>query len=161
VFWLLAGWCVRPGFGDARDATRVGALVPLFDERLAFAAEARGWQQFWIAWRRAAAGLDEAMQTKIRDFVDAYLAPPEAALKRPKKPALSLDDALEMVSTLERVDPRRRSALGGWLLERTWTDRDPRLWAAIGRLGARVPVYASAHHAVSPEVAERWLDHLL
>jgi molecular chaperone DnaK (HSP70) len=161
VFWLLAGWCVRPGFGDALDGTRVGALVPLFDERLAFAAEARGWQQFWIAWRRAAAGLDEPMQTRIRDFVDPYLAPPEAGLKRPKKPALALDDALEMASTLERVDPRRRSALGGWLLERTWTDRDPRLWAAIGRLGARVPVCASAHHAVGAEVAERWLDHLL
>jgi hypothetical protein len=161
MFWLLAGWCVRPGFGDAVDGARVGALVPLFDERLAFAAEARGWQQFWIAWRRAAAGLDEPMQTRIRDFVDPYLAPPEAGMKRPKKPALALDDALEMASTLERVDPRRRSALGGWLLERTWTDRDPRLWAAIGRLGARVPVCASAHHAVAPVVAERWLDHLL
>jgi hypothetical protein len=160
-FWLLAGWCVRPGFGDAMDAHRVASLGPLFDERLAFPGEARGWQQFWIAWRRAAGGLDEATQTKIRDFVDAYLAPAEAGIKKPKKPALSLDDALDMASSLERVDPRRRSELGGWVLERTWTDRDPRLWAAIGRLGARVPAYASVHHVVAPHVAERWLDHLL
>jgi len=161
VFWLLAGWCVRPGFGDPLDAARVGALAPLFDERLAFPGEARGWQQFWIAWRRTAAGLDEAVQTRIRDFVDPYLAPAEAGLKKPKKPALSLDDALDMASSLERVDARRRAELGGWVLERTWTDRDPRLWAAIGRLGARVPAYASAHHVVGPHVAERWLDHLL
>jgi hypothetical protein len=66
-----------------------------------------------------------------------------------------------MASALERVDPARRAALGGWLLERTWTDRDPRLWAAIGRLGARVPAYASAHHVVPPFAAERWLDHIL
>jgi hypothetical protein len=133
----------------------------VLDERLAFPAEVRGWQQFWITWRRAAGGLEEATQTRVRDYVDPYLAPPQPAQKKPKKPALALEDALEMASTLERVDPRRRSELGGWVLERTWTERDPRLWAAIGRLGARVPVYASVHHVVAPEVAERWIDHLL
>jgi hypothetical protein len=159
VFWLLAGWCVRPGFGDPLDARRVATLASLFDERLAFPSEARGWQQFWIAWRRAAGGLDETGQTKIRDSVDLYLAPRGG--KRAKKPALSLEDALDMASSLERVAPARRVELGGWVLERTWTDRDPRLWLAIGRLGARVPAYASVHHVIAPHAAERWLDHLL
>jgi molecular chaperone DnaK (HSP70) len=161
VFWLLAGWCIRPGFGDALDPGRVAHLALLFDERLAFPAEARGWQSFFIAWRRVAAGLDEAMQTRIRDFVDPALAPATAGLKKPKKPILALDDALDLASSLERVSPARRSALGGWVLDRTWTERDPRLWAAIGRLGARVPAYASVHHVVAPLVAERWVDHLL
>jgi molecular chaperone DnaK (HSP70) len=160
VFWLLAGWCVRPGFGDPSDPARIAALTPLFDERLAFAGEARGWQQYFIAWRRAAGGLDEAMQTRIRDFVDPHVGPPDGG-RRPKKVALSLEDALDMASSLERVAPSRRSALGGWVLERTWTDRDPRLWVAMGKLGARVPAYASVHHVVVPGVAERWLDHLL
>jgi molecular chaperone DnaK (HSP70) len=161
VFWLLAGWCVRPGFGDPLDAQRVAAIAALFDERLAFPAEARGWQQLWIALRRAAGGLAEPAQVHVRDVVDPWLAPPEAGLKKPKKPALSLDDALDMASSLERVPPARRSQLGGWVLERTWTDRDPRLWSAIARLGARVPAYASVHHVVPPHVVERWLDHLL
>ncbi len=161
VFWLLSGFCVRPGFGDPLDPQRVAALAALFDERLAFPAEVRGWQQFFIAARRAAAGLDEAAQTRLRDFVDPVLAPPEAGLKKPKKPPLALDDALDLASFLERVPSVRRVELGGWVLERTWTDRDPRLWTALGRLGARVPAYASAHHAVPPHAAERWLDHLL
>jgi molecular chaperone DnaK (HSP70) len=161
VFWLLSGWCVRPGFGDPDDPRRAFALAALFDERLSFPGEARGWQQFWIAWRRTAAGLDEAMQSKIRDFADGYLAPAGAGLKRPKKPALSLDDALDMASSLERTAPQRRVELGSWVIERTWTDRDPRLWSAVGRLGARVPAYASVHHVVAPHAAERWLDHLL
>jgi len=160
VFWLLAGWCLRPGFGDPSDPARIAAFAPLFDERLAFPGEARGWQQYFIAWRRAAGGLDEAMQTKIRDFVDPHLGPAEGG-RRPKKAALSLEDALDMASSLERVAPSRRSALGGWVLERTWTDRDPRLWSAMGKLGARVPAYASVHHVIAPGVAERWLDHLL
>ncbi len=54
-----------------------------------------------------------------------------------------------------------RAKLGGWLLERTWTSRDPRLWAALGRLGARTPTYASVHHVIATRVAEEWLDHLL
>ncbi len=68
---------------------------------------------------------------------------------------------LDLASSLERVSPARKVELGGWILERTWTDRDPRLWAALGRIGARAPTYASAHHVVSPIVAERWIDHLL
>ncbi len=161
MFWLLAGWCIRPGFGDALDPGRVAALAPLVDEKLAFPGEARGWQAFFIAWRRVSGGLDEGAQTQLRDLVDPHLAPAEAGIKRPKKAALALDDALDMASSLERIAPTRRSELGGWVLDRTWTDRDPRLWAAIGRLGARVPAYASVHHVVSPIVAERWIDHLL
>jgi hypothetical protein len=161
MFWLLAGWCVRPGFGDALDPGRVAALAPLIDEKLAFPAEARGWQSFFIAWRRVSGGLDDAAQAQLRDLVDPHLAPAEAGFKRPKKAVLALDDALDMAASLERVAPSRRSDLGGWVLERTWTDRDPRLWAAIGRLGARVPAYASVHHVIAPHVAERWIDHLL
>ena len=162
AFWMLAGFCVRPGFGDPLDATRVASLAPMFADRLAFPDEVRGWQQFWIAWRRAAAGLDETMQTTIRDAIDPLLAPPEAGLKKSKKAkASALDDLLDMASSLERLPPSRRADLGGWILERTWTDRDPRLWAAVGRLGARVPAYASVHHVVPPSVAERWLDQLL
>ena len=47
------------------------------------------------------------------------------------------------------------------MIERTWTDRDPRLWAALGRLGARVPAYASASFVVGAAIVERWLDDLL
>jgi molecular chaperone DnaK (HSP70) len=162
VFWMLAGFSIRPGFGDPLDVARASSLAELFDEKLAFPDNARGWQQFWIAWRRAAAGLDEITQLRIRDAADPFLAPASSGLKKPKKARYeALDDMLEMTSTLERVPPARKSELGGWILERTWTDRDPRLWTALSRLGARIPAYASVHHVVSPLIAERWLDHLL
>lgn len=162
AYFLLLGYCLRPGFGSPGDEQRIARMVPLFAERLAFPKEARGWQQFFIAWRRVAGGLVEATQVRIRDELDPFLAPPEAKLKKPKgaKPE-SLDDLTDLASHLERVPSSRRAELGAWLLERTWTDRDPRIWAALGRLGARVPAYASAHHAVSITTAERWIDHLL
>jgi molecular chaperone DnaK (HSP70) len=162
VFWLLAGYCGRPGFGAPGDDDRVARLAPLFAERVLFPQEARIWQQFWIAWRRLAGGLDEAAQTAIRDVLDPLLAPAASRLKKPKGWKLEAEgDLLDLVSSLERVAPTRKSELGGWILERTWTSRDPRLWAVLGRLGARVPTYAGLHHVLSAMVAERWLDHLL
>jgi molecular chaperone DnaK (HSP70) len=161
VYWQLTGYAMRPGFGDARDAERAATLAPTFDERVS-SDEPRAWQAFWIAWRRFAGGLDEAAQTLMRDRIDPLLAPSEKRLKKPKGwRAEAENDLLDLVSSLERVPAGRRSELGGWLLERTWTRKDPRLWAAIGRLGARVPAYASAHHVVGATVAERWLEHLL
>jgi hypothetical protein len=169
VFWSLAGFCLRPGFGEARDAMRIAALVSLFDERLAFPSEARGWAQFWIAWRRVAGGLSEATQAHVRDVVDPYVAPAEAGLTRSKKMTpLAASEMLELVSSLERVAPSRRAQIGEWVLEKTWLDTTrgagptrAHLWAALGRIGARVPAYASVHHVVAPLTVERWIERLL
>jgi molecular chaperone DnaK (HSP70) len=162
VFWLIAGYCVRPGFGFAGDEDRAHLFARLFSEKVTFSDNPRVWQQFFIAMRRAAGGIDETTQLEMRDAFDQFLAPPEANLKKSKKwKPLSLDDMLETAASLERVPVARRVELGNWLLERTWTDRDPRIWSAIGKIGARVPTYASVHHVVSPQTAEKWLDHLL
>lgn len=159
VFWMLAGYCLRPGYGHPLDPGRMKLLVPLFEPGLAFRDEARGWQQFWIAWRRVSGGLDEAQSVRIRDRIDPFLDPNG---KKPKgfKPQ-ALDEMLELAASLERVPSARRESLGAWLLERTWTQANPRLWAALGRLGSRAPAYASVHHVVRTRVAEEWLDHLL
>jgi molecular chaperone DnaK (HSP70) len=163
AFWMLGGFCLRPGFGHPRDAERIAALAGAFDAGLSHNKDAeRSWQQFWIAWRRVAGGLTEAWQTHVRDVIDPGLAPAELKLKKPKQVRLlAPDELLELGSQLERVPVARRAELGRWLLDRTWSDRDPRLWTHIGRLGARVPAYASAHHVIAGNVVERWLEQLL
>jgi len=163
VFWQLAGFCLRPGFGDPMDPSRVALIAPLVPERLSFPDQTRGWQQFFIAWRRVAAGMSDAQQAALRDLADPWLAPAEARPKKTPKGAKPLADPemLDMVALLERVPATRRAELGGWILERTWTDRDPRLWAALGRIGARVPAYASLDHVIAPQIVERWFDQLL
>lgn len=162
LFWMLAGYTLRPGFGDPRDGARVGMLVPLFEPGLARATNARAWQQFWIAWRRIGAGLRDETQLRIRDALDPFIAPAELKLKKRKtlKPEAP-EELLELAASLERVPVERRVALGQFVLDRTWTKNDPRLWAALGRLAARVPAYGSAHHVIPIHVAEEWVDHLL
>ncbi len=162
VFWMLAGLCLRPGFGHVLDAGRVSILEPLFQEGTSFGQEPRNWQAFWIAWRRIAGGLSANTQKQIRALIDPFVATEDAQLKKPKgwKAVLSTE-MIELGAWLERVPQAERAALGGWLIERTWTKKSPELWAAVGRIGARVPSYASAHYAVSGRIAEGWADHLL
>ncbi|MET0789947.1 MAG: hypothetical protein ABW061_00370 [Polyangiaceae bacterium] len=163
VFWMLAGYCLRPGFGAALDEQRIARLVPLFEAGILSSAGTRSWQQFWIAWRRVVAGLREETQVRVLGLLDPFWAPSEVKLKRSKslKPAEATHELLELSASLERVPSERRVVLGDWLIERTFRDRDPKLWSAIGRIGARVPGYASAHFVVPPRAAEIWLDHLL
>jgi hypothetical protein len=163
VFWMLAGFCLRPGFGFPGDDRRVARVAHLHPEALTFKEETRVWQQFWIAWRRVAGGLGEKTQGALMTLIEPFLATESARVPKRRKGyrPLAQDEMLAMASTFERVAASRRAALGGWILERTWTDRDPRLWAAIGRIGARTPTYGSAHNVVPTRTAEEWLDHLL
>jgi len=162
VFWMLAGFSLRPGFGHARDAERTSALWTTFDAGISHKDAERSWQQFWIAWRRVAGGLSEAWQLHVRDNIDPALAPAELKLKKPKGLRLAAqDELLDLASHLEQLPTVRRAELGRWLLDRTWSDRDPRLWTHIGRIGARIPGHASAHYVVAPSVVERWIEPLL
>jgi hypothetical protein len=161
AYWLLLGYCLRPGFGDPGDPARIERAWPLFEGRLAFPDEPRGWQQFFIAWRRMSGGLAESMQTAIRDAFDPVIAPAEAKLKKLKRTPEAPDELLATLAALERVPVARRTQLGEWIHEKTWGSDDPRLWGAIGRVGARVPVYASIHHVVPAKIAEAWLTRLL
>jgi molecular chaperone DnaK (HSP70) len=158
AFWMLAGFTLRPGFGAPGDAERVGALAPLFTQKLAFPDRAPGWQAFFIAWRRIAGGLGEPESAAIFQELAPYVAPAEAKLKKSKSLPLAPDELRELLSWLERLSVGDRQRLGGWLMEETWTSKQPRLYADIARVGARVPAFASGHHVVPPAMVEAWLD---
>ncbi len=162
MFFQLAGFLLRPGYGDPLDPQRVSALVPLWEQRLAFPDESNGWRAYWIAWRRIAGGLGESAQLKIRDTLDPFLDEVNKNRKKPKGVrAEPLEEVLFLASALERAPVERRTELGAWLLEKTWTSRDPAVYAALGRLGARVPAYASLHHVVPARTAQAWLEQVL
>lgn len=162
LYWMLTGYLLRPGFGHPLDRTRISVLPPIFAEGLAFPDEIRNWQQFFIAWRRMAPGLDEREQSGLFATLLPHLSPSVGRGKRKLafRP-LAEPEMLECAVFLERLPANQRTQLGEAILERTWTKRDPLLWAALGRVGARVPVYASLHHVVPTQSVEGWLDHLL
>ena len=72
------------------------------------------------------------------------------------------DDMLRLAASLERVPLAHKVEVGRWLLERlTHGGEKPGAWWALGRVGARAPLYGSAHQVVPPEVAGEWLAALL
>ena len=126
VFWLLVGYCLRPGFGDPGDPARIERASPLFDERLAFPDEPRSWQQFFIAWRRMSGGLAEPMQTAIRDAFDPGHRAGRGEAQEAEARARGARRAPRDARGARARAAARRTQLGEWILERTWGSDDPR-----------------------------------
>jgi hypothetical protein len=164
--WLhLTGYSLRPGFGYPLDDFRVSQIWTLYKEGLQFTPDAQVWSQWWIMWRRVAGGLDEAQQRALLTDLSYYLEPvgprPRSRPKGPK--ALALEDMVRLAGALERVPAADKVKVGDWLLGQL--DKNEvsagAVWWAIGRLGARVPLYGSAHTVVPAGVAARWLGRVL
>jgi hypothetical protein len=161
--WLnLSGFCVRPGYGYPLDDWRVEQLWSLYPAGLQFTKEARNWSEWWILWRRVAGGLDGDAQLQLFEDTAFYLQPPGHA-KRPPGPKLQgYDDMVRLAASLEHLPVAHKIELGGWLLQRLRKPRENlQTWWAVGRLGAREPVYGSAHQVVPREIVEHWLEQLL
>ncbi|WP_028216613.1 Hsp70 family protein [Paraburkholderia oxyphila] len=163
--WLnLAGFCVRPGFGYPLDEWRVEQLWTLFDDGIQHVNEGQVWSEWWTLWRRTAGGLDDAAQEQV---LEAMRWLEEAASskkhKLPFDPAkLGHQDMVRLYASLERISAERKIEIGEQLLTRLQKPAENhQSWWAVGRIGARLPFYGSAHGVVAPEVATRWLDAIL
>jgi hypothetical protein len=61
--WLnLAGFLLRPGFGDAGDELRIGRLWRVLSQELRFARAVQGRAEWWNLWKRVSGGLSAAQQ---------------------------------------------------------------------------------------------------
>ncbi len=161
--WLnLAGYCLRPGLGAPLDAWRIEQLWPLFAEGIQYTSESRNWSEWWTLWRRAAGGLSGDQQLLILETLAGHLEHTDAG-KRAKDPVQgSYDDMVRLAAMLEQLPVAHRSDTGRWVLQRLQRpEENPQTWWALGRLGARVPLYGSAHTVVPPELAGEWLAALL
>ena len=86
--WLsLAGWCLRPGFGDPLDGWRIEQLWPLFEQGVQHGRDAQVNAEWWTLWRRVAGGLDEAAQQRLLDDFALNLRGDEAGIRVPSAAA--------------------------------------------------------------------------
>jgi hypothetical protein len=104
------------------------------------------------------------MQDELLDDIEWYLHPPtKRPRKRPPGPKMAgYDDMVRLAGSLEHVSSERKVQVGDWLSTRLLAhDENTQTWWALGRIGARVPFYGSAHAVVPREAAERWLSACL
>lgn len=168
VFYQLLGYTLRPGFGYPLDEWRCEQTFRLFREGVTARGDTTVWREFWILWRRIAGGLNEQQQAEMWEFLKPHLARQVPAKSKntpkPKGPQpQGSDEMVRVAAALEHLPAGEKSGFGRWIVDRL---EEPELragpWAwALGRLGARVPLYGSAHHSVDPAQVEEWLRTLL
>ncbi|SFC19506.1 Hsp70 protein [Polaromonas sp. OV174] len=176
--WLnLAGFCLRPGFGDALDEWRVQQLWPQHALGVQHTSDKQVGAEWWTLWRRVAGGLAASEQLRLLDDFAFNLqineeGDDEAPAAKPV-PGSSAD-MLRLGAALERIPPAYKSEIGAWLLGRVakalaskkarseseLANDSLSLWT-LGRIGARQPVHGSTHEVVPAEVAAAWVEALL
>jgi hypothetical protein len=175
--WLnLAGYCLRPGFGDPLDGWRIEQLWALFPAGVQYHQDSQVRAEWWTLWRRVAGGLDTAAQLRLLDDF-AFNLQADAG-ERGKRPVTlvdaSEDDMLRLGASLERIPAAYKAEIGNWMLgeldaigkrparpDAKTAARQARYLWALGRVGARQSFHASAHEVALPDVAEAWLTRLL
>jgi len=169
VFFSLLGYGLRPGFGYPLDAWRGEQTFELFSEGVQFHGDKSVWIEFWILWRRIAGGLGDQAQQEMWSFLKPHLArrvPPDALKGSARAKGVQPEGVDEMVraaASLEQVSSAEKAELGSWIALRLRDGsgaRGPWAWA-LGRIGARAPLYASGHKTVAVDLAEGWVSLLL
>lgn len=159
--WLnLVGFCARPGFGTPLDSWRVSELRKVYAAGLAFPKEIQSQVEWLILWQRVGAGFSTGQQRELAQRVMGQLG-----IGQKKAPRINPQierEGWRLLSSLERLDVALRTRLGDQILDRA--RRDPRsgtwLWA-LGRVGARWPLYGPLSSVVPASTAERWMETVL
>ncbi|HRD65213.1 MAG TPA: Hsp70 family protein [Candidatus Competibacter sp.] len=160
LWFGLAGYCLRPGFGYPLDDWRTRQLWTLYEQGVQYRQDAQNWSEWWTLWRRVAGGLDAAAQARLSDELLVMLRPPAGKAAKDKQPGV--EDMARLAGVLERLPAARKVELGEVLGARLARKiESPQLWWAVGRLGTRVPAYGSAHDVVPAATAAVWLERVL
>lgn len=163
--WLrLAGFSLRPGFGDATDSWRIEQVWGLYQQGIQFKNH-QGWSDWWVFWRRIAGGLNQEQQETILADIAKYLHP--GAMKNPQSAKaaqeMGYESMLRLAASLEHLDVEDKTLLASWCLSKALNHNqfEQAHWWALGRLAARTPLYGSQHNVIAREQTEQWLPKLL
>ncbi|MGI9894416.1 Hsp70 family protein [Vibrio natriegens] len=163
--WLrLAGFALRPGFGDPTDSWRIEQIWGLYQQNIQFKNH-QGWTDWWVFWRRIAGGLNQEQQETILADIAKYLHP--GAMKNPQSAKAAQDMGYESMvrlsASLENLEVEDKVLLATWFLSKAINHNQFQQahWWAMGRLASRTPLYGSQHSVIPREQAEQWLPKLL
>ncbi|QFY42936.1 hsp70 family protein [Candidatus Methylospira mobilis] len=163
--WLnLAGYCLRPGYGDPTDPSRIICLLDIYAQGIQYTKETRNWAEWWTLWRRIAGGLNQQAQERIYSSITGFINPENAKRKNLQASGAqkAFEDMVRLAGSLERIAIPQKTELGGWLAQRLEKAAEAAAaWWALGRIGNRIPLYGSCHTVVSASTGQEWLHLLL
>ena len=158
--WLnLFGFCIRPGFGAAKDPWRITEARKIYAAGVSFASSIQNRVEWLVLWQRVSGGFTAEQQRQLAQRVMADLGLAGAKAKKPN-PQVERE-SWRLLASLERLDAATRVKIGDEVIRRLRRDKDNAslLWS-VGRLGARTPIYGSLTSVVAASDAGRWLEEL-
>ncbi|MEN6366379.1 MAG: Hsp70 family protein [Thermoguttaceae bacterium] len=169
--WLnLLGFALRPGYGLAVDDWRVAQTWTALQNKFAHAS-ANVRLEGWVLWRRIGGGLAAGQQQALAD----PLLGPIRSLHRQLTTgrggsdfSFSIPETAEMwrlLGSLELLSAETKSQLGGMVLDmlpkrKMEPVRSAMVWA-VGRLGARTPLYGPLNAVVPAQTVAAWVERLM
>lgn len=169
--WLnLLGFALRPGYGLAVDDWRVTQTWTTLQGKFAHAS-ANVRVEGWVLWRRIGAGLAAGQQQALADPLLGPIRSLHHQLTTGRGrndfsfPIPETAEMWRLLGSLELLPQAAKTELGTMLIDllakrKMEPVQRPILWA-IGRLGARVPLYGPLNTLVAADVAVKWLSALM
>jgi hypothetical protein len=170
--WLnLLGFSLRPGYGLAVDDWRVAETWRVVQGKLVHPTAACRVEG-WILWRRIGGGLEAGQQQALAE----PLIGPMRGLRRLAVegkgrggdfgfPPHETAEIWRLLGSLELLPAALKIELGGILLDllpkRKMEGVRPAMVWALGRLGARAPLYGPLNAVVHAETAAEWVGRLM
>jgi molecular chaperone DnaK (HSP70) len=157
--WMnLLGFFLRPGMGEGFDPLRVKRLWKIYKKGPVHANAPQVRAEWWIMWRRVAAGLTPGQQ---RQFLQD-LSPALMQNKGVRLPRQEFTEIWMATANMERLHVKDKIALGRQLIGQLKSKKpQPQLLWALSRIGARDLLYGSIDRVTPPLEVAGWVETIL
>jgi len=169
--WLnMLGFALRPGFGMAADDWRVEETWKLLRGQ-AMHSGSTTEAEWWILWRRIGGGLSSGRQIELTSSILPII-------RKEQKQTLTgrgkggkyasgnhaASEVWRMLGSMELLPHSTRIEIGEMIIDfvprRKFEAIRPALLWALGRIGARVPVYGPLNVVISSDIVDRWITKI-
>jgi hypothetical protein len=157
--WMnLLGFCLRPGMGEGFDPHRIKKLWKIYKKGPVHANAPQVRSEWWIMWRRVAAGLNPGQQRQFSQD----LSPSLVEKKRSRIPRQEFTEMWMAAASMEFLNVKDKVTLGRQLVGRFKVKKPrPQLLWALSRIGARELLYGSIDRVVPPSEVAGWIEKIL
>lgn len=166
--WLnLTGFTLRPGFGHGFDEERIRNIWKIYKKGAAYPNNPQAAKEWWIMWRRIAAGLTAGQQRQFFQDTSRFFfqgkgkkTPLKLKLKHKLKPQ-EKTELWMAIANMERLLVKDKVKLGRQLLSELSKKSPHQYFWALSRIGARDLLYGSVDRVIAPSEVAAWIETLI